>query len=327
MKAIVINSDRSAPALEWRDVPDPVHAADEVLVDVHYSALNRADLMQAAGNYPVPPGASEILGLEMAGVIAEVGAAVRGWHVGDRVAALLTGGGYAERVNVPQRMLMAMPDDWDFAHAAAIPEVFLTAYVNLFMEAGLRAGETVLIHGGASGVGTAGIQMAREAGCRVIVTAGTEEKVARCRELGADLAIPYRTADFVQEVQAFTRNEGVDVIMDMVGADYLARNLSLLRIRGRLVIISLLSGARTEINLGTLMRTRLRLMGSVLRPRSVDEKVEIMRRFQDQFQARLLDGRIQPIIDSVYPVAQAGAAHARMRANRNIGKIMLRVRD
>ena len=326
MKAIVVQNDQPGDPLAWTEVPDPGYASDEVLVDVHATALNRADLMQRAGHYPPPPGASPYMGLEMAGTVAAVGADVSGWQPGDRVYALLTGGGYAERVNVPAAMLLPMPDAWDFTYAGGIPEVFLTAYLNLFMEAGLQAGDTVLMHGGASGVGTAGIQMAHHAGCKVLVTAGTEEKTARCRELGADLAVNYKDRDFVAEIQDFTDGAGVDVIMDMVGAAYLARNLSLLKVYGRLVIIALLGGATAEINLGHLMRPRLRLIGSVLRPRSVAEKVGIIRNFQEQFGAHLQDGRIRPIIDSVYPIEEAHAAQARMAANRNIGKIVMRTR-
>ena len=283
--------------------------------------------MQRAGNYAPPPGASDIIGLEVAGKVAVVGDDVTDWKVGDRVCALLTGGGYAEQVNVPQQMLMSIPDDWSYEQGAAIPEVFYTAYVNLFMEAKLQKGETVLIHGGASGVGTAGIQLAHQAGCQVIVTAGTDKKTARCVELGADLAINYTTDDFAERILADTRGAGVDVIMDMVGATYLDRNLQLLKLQGRLVFISMLGGAKTEINLGILMRKRLRLVGSLLRPRSVAEKVVIKERFMEQFWPMLLDGTIQPIIDSVYPIGQANEAHQHMAENKNIGKIILKVRD
>ncbi len=325
MKAITVKTDQQDRALSWQDVPDPTYEPEEVLVDIHAAALNRADLMQRAGNYPPPPGAPDILGLEMAGQIAAVGNNVPDWRVGDRVCALLPGGGYAEQVNVPAQMLMPLPDDWSFEQGAAVPEVFLTAFVNLFMEAGLQAGETVLIHGGASGVGTAAIQLAREAGCRVFTTAGTGEKTARCEELGAELAINYKQEDFAERIEAQTNGEGVDVILDMVGAAYLERNLRLLRLRGRLVFISMLSGAKTEINLGALMGRRLRLIGSVLRSRSLAEKVDIKERFMARFWPKLVDGTIQPIIDSVYPVAQANQAHQCMAANKNIGKIILKI--
>ncbi len=327
MKAITVRTDHPDHPLAWVEVADPDFSDTEVLVDVHATALNRADLMQRAGNYPVPPGASQILGLEMAGTIVAVGDAVVNWTVGDRVYALLTGGGYAERVAVPSAMLWPIPEDWSFEQATAIPEVFLTAYLNLFMEASLQPGETVLIHGGASGVGTAGIQMAHKAGCQVIVTASTEAKTTRCQELGADLAINYREEDFVTRIQEFTEGAGVDVIMDMVGAPYLEKNMNLLKVYGRLVIISTLGGTKASINLAQVMRPRLRLIGSVLRPRSMEEKVEIMRRFHEQFLDNLLNGTIQPIIDSVYPIEQANEAQAYMAHNRNIGKIILKVRD
>jgi tumor protein p53-inducible protein 3 len=326
MKAIHVQTDKEGRPLVWRETEDPVPSADEVLVDIHAASLNRADLMQRAGGYPPPPGAPEILGLDMAGQIASVGAEVTGWEVGDRVCALLAGGGYAERVAVSQQMLMPIPGTWSYEQAAGMPEVFLTAFVNLFMEAGLQPGETVLMHGGASGVGTAAIQLVREAGGRMIVTASSEAKITRCRELGADLAINYKKEDFVQRVQAFTGGEGVDVIIDMVGAAYLERNLSLLKLKGRLVFISTLSGAATKINLGALMGRRLRLIGSVLRSRSLEEKIEIKRRFMDRFWSQLENGSIEPIIDSVYPIEQAGAAHQYMAENRNIGKIILKVR-
>ncbi len=326
MKAIVVQTEKEGRPMAWQEVVSPDCGDDEVLVDIHATALNRADLMQRAGNYPPPPGAPDILGLEMAGTVAKVGANVTDWQPGDRVCALLPGGGYAEQVNVPADMLMPIPADWSFEQAAGLPEVFFTAYLNLFMEASLKKGETALIHGGASGVGTAGIQLAHRAGCRVFVTASTGEKLARCRELGAELAINYKEEDFAERIRAYTNNEGLDVIMDMVGAPYLERNLALLKVYGRLVFISMLGGAETKINLGALMGRRLRLIGSVLRPRPVAEKVEIKRRFMTQFWPLLENGVIQPIIDTVYPIEQANQAHEQMANNENIGKIILRVR-
>lgn len=326
MKAIVVQTEKEGRPMAWQEVVSPDCGDDEVLVDIHATALNRADLMQRAGNYPPPPGAPDILGLEMAGTVAKVGANVTDWQPGDRVCALLPGGGYAEQVNVPADMLMPIPADWSFEQAAGLPEVFFTAYLNLFMEASLKKGETALIHGGASGVGTAGIQLAHRAGCRVFVTASTGEKLARCRELGAELAINYKEEDFAERIRAYTNNEGLDVIMDMVGAPYLERNLALLKVYGRLVFISMLGGAETKINLGALMGRRLRLIGSVLRPRPVAEKVEIKRRFMTQFWPLLENGAIQPIIDTVYPIEQANQAHEQMANNENIGKIILRVR-
>ncbi len=325
MKAILVSQEQT-PRLIWAETDDPVVGPDEVLVDVQATALNRADLSQAAGNYPPPPGASPILGLDMAGVIAEVGANVSGWQRGDRVCALLAGGGYAEKVAVPAAMLMPIPAAWEFEMAAAMPEVFLTAYLNIFMEADFQPGETVLIHGGASGVGTAAIQLVKAAGGTVIATAGKPDKVQVCRDLGADLAINYNEDDFVAATQSFTDNGGVDVILDMVGASYLARNISLLKVKGRLVFIATLGGAVGEINIGQLMGKRARLIGSVLRARPVAEKAEIVRRFRRQFWSYLEDGSIKPIIGSVYPVQEAQAAHDAMRAYENVGKIVLKVR-
>lgn len=325
MKAIVVQQEVEGRPLLWQDVPDPAFGPDEVLINIHAAALNRADLAQRAGNYPPPPGASDILGLEMAGTITALGAEVSGWQVGDRVCALLPGGGYAEKVNVPAQLLLPLPEDWSFEQGAALPEVFLTAYVNLFMEADLQAGETVLIHGGASGVGTAAIQLAHQAGCRVFTTAGTDDKVAYCRQLGADLAINYKEEDFVERILA--EADGVDVILDMVGANYLESNIRLLKLRGRLVFIATMGGGRAEIDIWRLMGRRLRLIGSVLRARPVAEKIEIKERFMAQFWKKFLDGTLNPIIDSVYPVAQAEQAHAHMQQNQNIGKIILKIRD
>jgi putative PIG3 family NAD(P)H quinone oxidoreductase len=326
MNAIHVDATQPDRPLVWRETADPVAGPDEVLVEIHATALNRADLLQRAGNYPPPPGAPETLGLEMAGVISALGVNVRQWQLGDRVCALLPGGGYAEQVAVPQAMLMPIPQGWSFAQAAAMPEVYLTAFVNLYMEANLQPGEMVLVHGGASGVGTAAIQLLKATGNLVIVTAGSEAKCAACQELGADLAINYQTEDFVAEVKTFTDGAGVDVILDMVGANYFPGNLSLLRLKGRLVFIATLSGGQAELNIGALMGRRLRLIGSVLRSRSLAEKVAIKERFMDLFWPQLEAGAIQPVIDSVYPIAEATAAHAHMAANRNIGKIVLQVR-
>ncbi len=263
----------------------------------------------------------------MAGRVAAVGADAGDWQIGDRVCALLSGGGYAEQVAVPHQLLMPIPDGWSFEQAAAVPEVFYTAFVNLFIEADLQAGESVLIHGGASGVGTAAIQLVREAGCRIYTTAGTDQKVARCTELGADLAVNYKKEDFAPRILEHSEGQGIDVILDMVGAAYLERNLELLKLRGRLVFIAMLSGAQTKINLAALMGRRLRLIGSVLRSRSLAEKTEIKEKFMARFWPLLEDGTIQPIIDSVYPIEEANAAQQRMSENKNIGKIILKVCD
>ena len=325
MKAIVVDPAVSGNPLRWADVPDPDISDDEVLIDIHATAVNRADLLQRAGAYPPPPGTPEYLGLEMAGVIAEVGGNVSEWQPGDRVCALLAGGGYAEQVAVPHQLLLRLPEDWDFIAGAAIVEVFLTAFLNLFMEAGLQDGETVLIHGGASGVGTAAIQLARESGCRVLATAGTAAKVARCLELGASVAVNYKDQDFAEAFSA--QAEGVDVILDIGGGEYLERNLNLLNLRGRLVIIALLTGTHASIDLGTLQRKRLRLIGSVLRSRTLEEKTEITREFRNRFWPALVNGTITPIVDTVLPITQAERAHDILANNQNIGKVILTVRQ
>jgi putative PIG3 family NAD(P)H quinone oxidoreductase len=326
MKAIVVQAEEHGRPLVWQETDDPIYGPGEVLVKVHAAALNRADLAQREGNYPPPPGASDILGLDLAGRIVEVGQNVPGWRVGDRVCALVSGGGYAELAAVPHEMLMPVPDGWSYEQAAAVPEVFMTAFVNIFMEADFKAGEVVLMHGGASGVGTAAIQLVREAGGQMIVTASTEEKVARCRALGADLAIQYTEEDFIDRVNAYTGGEGVDIILDIVGADYFDRNLSLLRLQGRMVQIATLSGGQVQLHLGALMGRRLRLIGSVLRSRSLAEKAGIKARFMNRFWPSLEDDTIQPVIDKVFAIQQAEAAHRYMADNKNIGKIILKVR-
>ncbi len=326
MYAIQVQSDQPDRPLVWQETADPTIGPDEVLVDVHATALDRADLLQRAGNYPPPTGASDILGLEMAGVVAAVGSHIRNWRPGDRVCALLGGGGYAEKVAVHQSQLMPIVPDWSFAEAAALPETYFTAYVNLFMEAHLQPGETALVHGGASGVGTAAIQLLHELGHTVIATVGSDEKAAACRKLGADLTINYRTEDFAERVQSFTQGQGVDVILDMVGKDYFARNLEVLKTRGRLVFIATLSGAQVEVDISRVMRKRLRLIGSVLRARSIDEKQAIRDAFVNRCWRLMQQGRIKPVIDRILPIAEANAAHAIMAANQNIGKIVLTVR-
>ena len=324
MKAICVDPDTQA--LSWSEVPDPIPSSGEVTIDVHASAVNRADLLQRAGNYPVPPGAPPYMGLEAAGTISELGDGVSGWKVGDRVCTLLSGGGYAERISAPASMLIPIPDDWDFEKAAAVPEVFYTAFLNLFIEGNLKEGETVLIHGGASGVGTAGIQLANKAGCRVLVTAGRADKCEFCKSLGAEVAINYKEVDFEAEVRK-AAPEGVDVILDIAAADYLKPNMRLLKTGGRLVIIALLTGSIAEIDLSLLMRGRQRVIGSVLRSRSLDEKVEIHDRFEQRFWKDLVSGIIHPIIYKTLPIQDTEAAQAILAHNENIGKVILKVRD
>jgi putative PIG3 family NAD(P)H quinone oxidoreductase len=326
MKAISVHGDRSAPQLVWGDVPDLTIAPDEVLVDIYATAVNRADLSQARGAYPPPPGASDILGLEMAGVIREVGAEVSGWQTGDRVCALLPGGGYAEQAAVPAEMLLRLPDDWTFAQGAAVPEVWYTAYVNLFVEGSLQPGETALLHAGASGVGTAAIQLCVAYGARPLVTVGSADKQAACRELGAELAHNRHEGSFREPVLAATDGAGVDVVLDPVGAAYLADNIAVLARYGRLIHIGLLSGSKAELDLGQVMGKRLRLVGSTLRSRPPAEKIAITRRFERDVWPKLVSGELRPIIDASFPVAEAQAAHAFVQANANTGKVILTVR-
>jgi putative PIG3 family NAD(P)H quinone oxidoreductase len=323
VKAICVNPD--SHEISWEDVPDPEAGVGEVVIDIHASAVNRADLLQRAGNYPPPPGSPPYMGLEAAGVLSEVGDGVTGWKPGDRVCTLLNGGGYSERVESPASMLIGIPDAWDFEMAAAVPEVFYTAFLNLFGEGELKAGETVLIHGGASGVGTAGIQMAKRAGCTVLVTAGRDDKVEFCKQLGADHGVNYKKKDFETEIRAVSP-DGVDVILDISAADYLKPNMNLLKTRGRLVIIALLSGARAEIDLAKLMRGRQRVIGSVLRSRLLEEKVEVHDRFADRFWPDLVSGDIKPILYKTLPIKEAATAQAILENNENIGKVILKVR-
>ncbi len=323
MKAIVVNKSDDLPVLEWREVADPAYGPEDVLVEVRATAVNRADLLQARGLYPPPPGESAILGLEMAGVIAARGDAVEGWRIGDRVLALLPGGGYAQQAAVHHRMLIGLPDNWSFSEGAAVPEVWLTAFVNLFKEGALQGGQSVLIHAGASGVGTAGIQMARAAGATVYVTAGTDSKLARCRELGAELAIHYKEQDFSEAVLTASQGKGVDLILDPVGGAYLDRNLNCLKENGRLVNIGLLGGRIAEMNLGALLGKSLRVIGSRLRSRPLEEKIQITREFKTRFWPLLENGRLCPVIDRFFRIEQADAAHDYVKHNRNIGKVIL----
>ncbi len=302
----------------------PVPAAHpgpgEVLVEVVAAGVNRADISQLAGHYPPPPGASPILGLEVAGRVAEVGAGVDEAWLGAPVCALLAGGGYARYVSVPAEMLMSIPGGWTFAEAAAFPETALTAYLNLFLEAGLQSGERVLIHGGASGVGTAAIRQAKLAGASVAATAGGPEKVAVCRQQGADLALDRHRGPWLEVLRADLG--AVDVILDMVGKDYLAPNIEALALGGRLVVISTLSGREAVLDLRALMLKRLRLVGSTLRGRPLAEKVRLVQAFMGQF-GDVMAGELRPVMDTVFPWHQVGEAHGRLRRNDSIGKFVL----
>ena len=325
MQAIVIEEPGDENVLQIGTAPDPVPGPGQVRIAVAASALNRADLLQRQGMYPPPPGASPILGLECSGVVAELGEGVQQWRVGDRVMALLAGGGYAEQVVVDAGSCMKVPENLDLVEAGGLAEVCLTVFLNVFQLGGLEAGGWLLVHGGGSGIGTAAIQMAREAGARVIVTAGSDEKCARCLELGANVAVNYREADFAEAVAEATGGAGVDVILDSIGGAYLERNLSSLALGGRLVLIGLMGGAKAEIPLGTLLMKRLQVMGSTLRARPEAEKADLARAFVARFGKALESGALRPIIHEVLPLAEAAEGHRRMKASAHFGKILLKV--
>ena len=325
MKAIIRTGDGGPEVLQLGEAPSPNPTETQILVDVHATALNRADMIQRRGGYPPPPGDSEVLGLEIAGTVSAMGTAVEGLAKGDRVFGLVGGGGYAEQAVIDYRMAMPIPDEWTFEQAAAVPEVFFTANENIFTLGKLSAGETILIHAGGSGVGSAGVQISHHAGANVFVTAGTSEKIENCKALGAVEGINYKKNDFVAEILRLTDEQGVDVVLDFIGAPYLERNLSILKTKGRLLQVGLMGGTITEINLNTVMRNRLQLIGSVMRTRSIDEKIAITQRFMDRWLPELKNGRLRPIIDTVFPLAQVQEAHAYMEANRNFGKIILKV--
>jgi len=324
MRAIRVEGPEQALVLG--DAPRPEPAAGQVLIEVHATAVNRADLLQRRGFYPPPPGESDILGLEAAGTVAALGPGASGVRVGDRVMCLLGGGGYAQYVVVDHRMALPIPGNLPFEQAAGVPEVFYTAYMTLVAEAGLARGETLLIHAGGSGVGTAAIQLANALGARALVTAGSADKLERCRALGAAGGINYKDEDFAERGRELSDGHGVDVILDCVGGSYLERNVGLLAPRGRPVIIGLMGGAKAEINLALLVGKRLRVIGTVLRTRSLDEKLALTAGVYETVLPLLEKGAVRPIIDSEFALADAAAAHDRVASNANFGKVILRVR-
>jgi len=325
MQSIVIDQPGDESVLKLGDVPEPVPGPTDLLLAVRCAALNRADIMQRQGNYPPPPGAPATLGLECAGVVAAVGAEVEGWRIGERAMALLPGGGYAAKAVVHYGSAMHVPDALSDEEAAAIPEVYLTAFLNLFMLAQVKSGEAVLIHGGGSGVGTASIQLLGEAGARSIVTAGSDAKCEQCLKFGADVAINYNSGPFPPKVKAATNNRGADIIFDSIGAAYLGPNLEALAPGGRLVLIGLMKGAKAEIDLSVVLRRQLHIFGSTLRPRPAAEKAQIVEAFLKRFGPALEAGRLRPPIDKVLPLAEAAEAHRLMQSSEHFGKIVLRV--
>jgi putative PIG3 family NAD(P)H quinone oxidoreductase len=321
MRAILFDSFGSEDVLHLGETAPPPLGRDELRVAVHATAINRADLLQRQGHYPPPPGASEILGMECSGVVQEIGAKVTGWKVGDRVMALIPGGGYAEETVVHAGSAMRVPEVLSFEEAAALPEVFLTAFSNIFELGRARESETVLIHGGGSGVGTAGTTLCKLAGMRVIVTAGSAEKCALCLQHGADVAINYREEDFVE------RARGANVILDHIGARYLPRDLEAVAVGGRIVIIGTMGGERTtELDVAKLLMKRAQIIGSTLRGKSAQEKAAIVQAFLARFGKHLEAGHIRPVIHKVFPLAEAADAHRLMAASEHFGKIVLNVR-
>ena len=325
MKAILISEPGDESVMQLAEVPAPELTPGSIRLRVATTSVNRADLLQRQGLYPPPAGASEILGLECAGDVTEVAPDVSGWAPGDRAMALLAGGGYAEEVVVDAGAAMPVPDSLSFEQAGAVSEVFLTAFLNLFQLGELPDAGSALVHGGGSGVGTAAIQLVKESGARIVVTAGSEEKCKRCVELGADLAVNYHDDDFAVAVRESTGGRGVDVVLDCIGARYLERNLKSLAVGGRLVVIGLMGGAKSEINLGLLLARRARLIGSTLRGLGASEKAELVTAFSARFGDALAQGRIAPVIDRVLPLAEAADGHRAMKASDHFGKIVLRV--
>ena len=321
MKAIQIDGDR----LTWTDCEIPGPGPGEVGIAVRASAVNRADLLQRRGGYPPPPGASEVLGLECAGVVETVGEGVAGLQPGDEVCALLAGGGYAEKAVAPAPQVLPVPQGLSLVEAAALPEVFATAYLNLFMEAGLREGEKALLHAGASGVGTAAIQLCREFGNPCYVTAGSDDKIARCMALGAGGGSNRHRERFADRAAEWTGGEGFDVILDPVGGVYLADNLECLGLEGRLVLIGAMGGAQASFSIGVLMAKRLKLVGSTLRARSVARKGEVLAELRRRVWPRIAAGAIRPVIEAVVPMDRAEEAHRLIGGDQTFGKVVLEV--
>ena len=324
MKAIVVDGDgKTADSLRLAEVADPVAGDEEVLLRVHATALNRADIMQRMGGYPAQHGASEILGLELAGEVVEVGARVLSLAVGDRVYGLSGGGGYAELATLHESLAMPIPEGLSYHEAASIPEVFFTANTAVRSLGETQPGERLLVHAGGSGVGIAAIQIGRLIGAEVWTTAGSAEKCERAAELGAQVAINYREESFAEVVRERTNGDGVDVILDVIGRDYWEANLRSLATAGRLVLVGLMGGAVAETNLGQLMAKRLRVYGTVMRARPLIDRAAITRDYREHLEPAIVAGKMQPVIDSVFPLREAAAAHQYMGENRNFGKILL----
>ncbi|MEV6104430.1 NAD(P)H-quinone oxidoreductase [Streptomyces sp. NPDC051940] len=323
MFAITIPVAGGPEALTWAEVPDPVPAPGEVLVEVAAGAVNRADILQRQGFYDPPPGTPPYPGLEVSGRIVGLGEGTTGWQLGQEVCALLSGGGYAQKVAVPAGQLLPVPQGIDLVTAAALPEVTCTVWSNVFMIAHLRPGETLLVHGGASGIGTMAIQLAKAVGARVAVTAGSPAKLERCRELGADILIDYREQDFAAELLKATDGAGADVILDIIGAKYLAQNVKALAVNGRIAVIGLQGGVKGELNLGALMAKRAAITATTLRARPAGEKAAIVAAVAEHVWPLLESGRIHPVVDRAVPMHEAEEAHRVVESGAHVGKVLL----
>ncbi|MEE1929921.1 NAD(P)H-quinone oxidoreductase [Streptomyces sp. TRM 70351] len=323
MFAITIPEPGGPEALVWSEVPDPEAGEGEVLIDVAATAVNRADLLQRQGHYPPPEGAPPYPGLECSGRIAAVGTGVSGFAAGDEVCALLSGGGYAERVAVPAGQVLPVPDGVDLVTAAALPEVTATVWSNVFMAAHLRPGETLLVHGGSSGIGTMAVQLGKAVGARVAVTAGSPEKLARCAELGADVLVNYREQDFVAEVRDATGGRGADVVLDIIGAKYLERNVQALAVGGRIVVIGLQGGVKGELNLGALLTKRGSVTATSLRGRPAEEKAAIVAAVREHVWPLVAAGRVRPVVDRTLPLPEAAEGHRVLEESGHVGKVVL----
>ncbi|RCK19934.1 MULTISPECIES: NAD(P)H-quinone oxidoreductase [Thalassospira] len=325
MKAVEITKDADKPALVVGEIALPDYGPDDVLIRVAASGVNRPDLMQVAGMYPPPPGASEIPGLELAGEIVAIGSNVTDWACGDKVCALVTGGGYAQYAAVPAAQCLPVPDGLTMTQAAGLPETFFTVWHNVFDKAALKTGETFLVHGGTSGIGTTAIQLAKTFGAKVIATAGSQEKCQACRDLGADVAINYKTEDFVEQVKAATDGKGANVILDMVAGDYVSRNFKAAAFEARILIIAFLRGPKAETNFTPLLLKRLTLMGSTLRAQPVANKAAIANALREKVWPLIEAGKIAPVIYKTVPLDQASEAHAILKGGAHIGKVILEV--
>ncbi|MEZ5758787.1 MAG: NAD(P)H-quinone oxidoreductase [Emcibacteraceae bacterium] len=325
MKVINIKNFGGPEMLEISNSERPKPSADQILIKVFAAGINRPDIVQRKGHYPPPPGASDIPGLECAGIIEEIGKNITKWKVGDKVCALLTGGGYAEYALAHQGCVLPVPNGFSMEQAAALPETYFTVWSNLFDRGKLKAGETVLIHGGTSGIGTTAIQMAKIFGATVITTSGTDEKCGICKSIGADHTINYKTQDFSEETIKLTGGKGADVILDMVAGDYVAKNISALNEDGRTVIIAVQGGVKAEINVLPIMTKRLMVTGSTLRPRDNDFKSAIAKALKETIWPLLEAGKIAPVIDKIFPLEQASEAHRYLESGEHTGKIILKI--